>query len=135
MIPSNTRGSTREEEKEPIKLGKNQRTVGMSAGSRGLSAKEGADCPKDRARTVRSTKVTFNRKTPLLSKRSAKRSARGRGLSASRGLSAKHAPTVLGRTTKNTMNPQEHLPKVVPRSPKWLKLLSKDLGEMICVTR
>jgi hypothetical protein len=25
--------------------------------------------------------------------------------------------------------------KVVPRSPKQLKLLSQDLGEMICVTR
>jgi hypothetical protein len=67
-------------------------------------------------------------KTPLLSKRSSEKSARGRWLSASRGLSAKHTRTIRGWTAQKTANPQEHLPIVVPGSPKWLELLSKYLG-------
>jgi hypothetical protein len=38
------------------------------------------------------------------------------------------------RTEQKPVNSQEHLPKVVPGSPKRLKLLSQDLGDMICVT-
>jgi hypothetical protein len=86
-------------------------------------------------RTVRSTKEASSWKITVLSKQSAERSARGRGLSTSRGLSAKHARTVWERTEQKPANSQEHLPKDVPGSPKRLKLLSQDLGEMICVTR
>jgi hypothetical protein len=117
------------------KLGKflrTSRTVRLAA----------ADCPPRwgglsgrQTQTVCSTKETSSRKPTVLSKQSAERSATPRGLSASRGLSAKNAQTVRGRTTQKTANSQEHLHKVVPGSPKRLKLLSQDLREMICVTR
>jgi hypothetical protein len=118
-IPRNTRGSTREEAKEPIELRENLRIDRTVPNSRGLSAREGADCPEDRARTVCST---TSRKIAVLSKVSAEWSVTPRGLSASRGLSAKHARTVRGRTEQKPVNSQERLPKVVPGSPKRLKL-------------
>jgi hypothetical protein len=67
-IPRSTCGSTREEAKEPIKLGKILRknwTVRLAA----------MDCPPKEGRTVRSTKVLSNSENTSLCKRSAERSA------------------------------------------------------------
>jgi hypothetical protein len=97
-IPRSTRGSTRREAKKPIKLGKFLRidlTVRLATADclqwrGGLSGRQ--------ARTVCSTKDASSRKTTLLSKRSAKRSATPCELSASRRLSMNHARTVRGRT-------------------------------------
>jgi hypothetical protein len=91
-IPRSTRGSTREEAKEPIKLGKflcTDRTVCLAV----------ADCPpgrgglsKRQAQTVHRTKDASSRKTKDLSKWSGTPC----GLSASHRMSTKHTRTVRG---------------------------------------
>jgi hypothetical protein len=129
-IPWNTRGSTWEEAKELIKLGKNQRTdrtVRLAA----------ADCPLEKGRTVHKTGRGRSavQKLPPTEKQHFYLNVPPNG---PRGV-ADCPPSTRGRSVdelrRKTANPQEHLHKVVPGSPNWLKLLSQDLGEMICVTR
>jgi hypothetical protein len=94
----------------------------------------GADYPKD-SRGL----SAVQKKRPVEKQRfclnSPQNVCEGREWTASRGLFAKHAQTVRERIEQKSANSQEHLPKVVLGSPKRLKLLSQDLGEMICVTR
>jgi hypothetical protein len=94
----------------------------------------GADYPKD-SRGL----SAVQKKRPVEKQRfclnSLQNVCEGREWTASRGLFAKHAQTVRERIEQKSANSQEHLPKVVLGSPKRLKLLSQDLGEMICVTR
>jgi hypothetical protein len=100
-IPQSTRGSTREEAKEPIKLGKKlrtDRTVRLAA----------ADCPPEKGRTVWWTgqgadgpqyKSRLQPKTQCMCLNSLHNGPpTPSGLSARRGLSANHARTVRGRT-------------------------------------
>jgi hypothetical protein len=122
-IPRSTRGRTRKDAKEPIKLGKFLRTDQTIRRATTDCPQGRADCSEKQARTVRSTKVLSNQKTTSLSKQSAERFATTRGLSASRrlsaihGMSANHTRTVRGRIAQKTANPQEHLPKVVSDFP------------------
>jgi hypothetical protein len=120
-IPRNTRGSTREEAKEPIKLGKNQRTDRTVPQRRGgLSAVQKSPPTK---------KHLFCLNSPQNGLRGVADCPSAADCPPNTRRLSENEQSRNSRTRKNTF------PKSSPDLPNGWSSWGQDLGEMICVTR